>query len=81
MPLENTKDILRRLIAKGNPSGFQWAERVINEYVRATPLQRRLRGLRLIQADILNQRDTVTGARHNFADAVNCYVEQMLRTK
>jgi hypothetical protein len=77
--LEDCKDILRRLIAKGDQSGIQWAERAVNEYLAATPLKAQPSGLRLIQQDVLDQRDAVTGAQHNFADTVNSYIEQKLR--
>jgi len=77
--LEACKGILRRLIAKGDISGTCWAERALNEYLEATPPKARSSGLRLIQADVLDQRDAVTGAQHNFADAVNAYIEQKLR--
>ena len=55
------------------------AERAINEYWDATPEKGRKSGLRLIQLDVLTQRDAVLGDRRQFADAVNDYIEGKLR--
>ena len=38
-------------------------------------------GLRLLQQDVLAQRDAVLGDRRNFADAVNAYIEKKLATE
>jgi len=35
-------------------------------------------GLRLIQQDVLEQRNAVIGAQHDFAQAVNDYIEKKL---
>ena len=35
-------------------------------------------GLRLIQQDVLEQRHAVVGAQHDFAQAVNDYIEKKL---
>lgn len=77
--MENCKTILRRLIAKGDPSGIPLAERAVNEYWDATLERARKSGLRLIQLDVLEQRNAVVGAQHDFAQAVNDYIEKKLR--
>ena len=73
--------ILRRLIAKGDFGGLPFAERAINEYLDATLEKGRKSGLRLIQLDVLEQRNAVLGAQHNFAQAVNDYIETKLRSE
>ena len=70
--------ILRRLIAKGDMSGMPLAERVINEYWDVTLEKAKRSGLRLIQQDVLEQRNAVIGAQHDFAQAVNDYIEKKL---
>lgn len=77
--MEDCKAILRRLIAKGDPSGIPSAERAVNEYFDVTLERARKSGLRLIQLDVLEQRNAVVGAQHDFAQAVNDYIEQKLR--
>jgi hypothetical protein len=76
--LNNCQEILRRLIAKGDINGTTLAERAINEYLDATPTNARKSGLRLLQEDVIIQRDTVVGGQHSFADAVNAYIEKKL---
>lgn len=76
--LENCKAILRKLIAKGDPNGIPLAERAVNEYWEVTLEKGRRSGLRLIQMDVLEQRNAVVGAQHDFAQAVNNYLEQKL---
>ncbi|MGY4573719.1 hypothetical protein ACVWY5_006789 [Bradyrhizobium sp. USDA 3256] len=70
--------ILRRLIAKGDANGIPLAERAITEYLEATPVAARRSGLRLLQDDVLKQRDAVIGDRRDFAETVNAYIEKML---
>ena len=77
--LKNCLEILRRLIAKGDMNGIPLAERAINEYLDATVEKGRKSGLRLIQLDVLEQRNAVLGAQHDFAQAVNDYIEKKLR--
>lgn len=74
--LDNCKTILRKLIAKGDPNGIPLAERAINEYWDVTLERGRKSGLRLIQLDVLEQRNAVTGAQHDFARTVNDYIEK-----
>lgn len=71
--------ILRRLIAKGDPNGVPLAKRAIDEYWDVTLEKGRKSGLRLVQIDVLEQRNAVVGAQHDFAQAVNDYIEQRLR--
>ena len=62
MPHLNTcLEILRCLIAKGDPNGIPLAERAINEYLEVTPSSARKSGLRLIQEDVLVQYKAVVG--------------------
>jgi hypothetical protein len=71
-------EILRRLIAKGDMNGIPSAEKAIDDYWDATPPQARKSGLRLLQQDVLTQRNAVLGDHRNFADTVNAYIEKKL---
>ncbi|WP_156947472.1 hypothetical protein [Bradyrhizobium sp. WSM3983] len=55
------------------------AERAVNEYFEVTLEKARKSGLRLLQLDVLEQRNAVVGTQHDFAQAVNDYIEQKLR--
>ena len=76
--LQTCRDILRRLIAKGDPNGIPLAERAINEYLDVTPPGARKSGLRLIQEDVLVQYNAVVGVQRSFAETVNAYIERKL---
>jgi hypothetical protein len=76
--LETCVEILRRLIAKGDPNGIPSAERAINEYLDVTPINARKSGLRLIQQDVLVQHNAVVGVQRSFAETVNAYIEKKL---
>ena len=69
--LETCRELLRRLIAKGDTNGIRLAERAINEYLDATPVGARKSGLRLLREDVLAQRNAVLGHQRRFADTVN----------
>ena len=77
--LDTCVGILRRLIAKDDMSGMPLAERAINEYWDVALEKARRSGLRLIQQDVLDQRNAVVGAQHDFAQAVNDYIEKKVR--
>jgi AraC-like DNA-binding protein len=79
--LQTCRDILRRLIAKGDIDDIPLAARVINEYCDATPTQARTSGLQLLQQDVLKQRNAVLGSHRNFGDAVNDYIQKKLVKK
>ena len=76
--LDTCLAILRRLIAIGDMNSVPLAERAVNEYWDVTPTKARKSGLRLIQQDVLDQRNAVLGRQRNFADAVNAYIEKKL---
>jgi hypothetical protein len=60
-------------------NGIPLAERAINEYWDVTLEKGRRSGLRVIQLDVLEQRNAVLGAQRTFAEAVNNYIEKKLR--
>jgi hypothetical protein len=70
--------ILRRLIAKGDTNGIPLAERAIDEYWDAAPVQARVSGLRFLHQDVLDQRNAAMGNQRNFADIVSAYIEKKL---
>ena len=77
--LDTCLAILRRLIAIGDMNSVPLAERAINEYRDATPQKARNSGLRVLQLDVLDQRNAVLGDQRHFAEAVNDYIERKLR--
>jgi hypothetical protein len=76
--MDTCRDILRRLIAKGDPNGIPLAKRAIDEYLEATPPKARKSGLWLIQEDVLVQHGAVIGVQRSFAETVNAYIEKKL---
>jgi hypothetical protein len=76
--IDTCLEILRRLIAKGDINGIPFAERAIDQYWDAAPVQARVSGLRFLQQDVLDQRDAVLGNHRNFADTVSAYIEKKL---
>ena len=77
--LDSCIGLLRRLIAKGDMNAIPLAERAINEYWDVTPSNAQKSGLRLLQHDVLEQRNAVLGEQRDFAQAVNDYIEKKLR--
>ena len=77
--LDTCLGILRSLIAKGDMKDIPSAERAINEYWDVTPTKAQKSGLRLLQHDVLDQRNAALGNQRNFAQAVNDYIEKKLR--
>ena len=77
--LDSCIGILRRLIARGDMNGIPLAERAINEYWDVTLEKGRRSGLRVVQLDVLDQRNAVLGAQRAFAEAVNDYIEKKLK--
>ncbi len=77
--LEDCRGILRRLIAKGDPKNLHLVERAVNVYWDSTPQKAQVSGLRLLQMDVLEQRNAVVGAQHDFAQTVSDYIEQKIR--
>jgi hypothetical protein len=73
--------ILRGLIAEGDMADIQLAVSAIDVYCDLSPTQAGTRGLRLLQLDVLNQRDNVPGSHRDFADAVNDYIVKKLTDK
>ena len=76
--LDDSKAILRKLIARGDPHCIPLAQRAVNEYLEATPSDARKGGLRLLQQDVMIQQDAVVGVQRSFAETVNAYIEKKL---
>jgi hypothetical protein len=76
--LDNCRGILRRLIAKGDPTTVPLAERAINEYLEWTPPGARKSGLRLLQDDVMAQQEAVVGVQRTFAESVNDLLEKKI---
>jgi hypothetical protein len=76
--LDDCRSLLRRLIAKGDPSAIPLAERAINAYLEATPGSARHNGLRLLQQDALTLHGALVGVQRSFAETVDTYIERKL---
>lgn len=76
--LASCLDILRRLIAKGDVDQIPLARRAIDEYLAATPIGAQRSGLRLLQEDVLVQRNAVVGDQRSFAEMVGIYIDSKL---
>ena len=76
--LENCLNHLRRLIAEGNVDKLYIVDSAIKGYVEATPPKARISGLRLLQQDLIAQRNGASGDQRNFADIVILRIEQKL---
>lgn len=71
--------MLRRLIAKGDAKNIPFAQRAVDVYRDSAPQKAQVSGPRLLQLDVLEQRNAVIGVQHDFAQAVNDYIEQKIR--
>jgi hypothetical protein len=71
---------IKRTWNKGLATQFQQQVPIIvGPSLDATPLKARTSGSRLLQQDVLAQRDAVLGDQRRFADTVNDYIEKKLR--
>jgi hypothetical protein len=70
---------LRSLIAAGEPHGIPLAEKAINDLMDATPAPRQKASLESVQAIVQEHRES-EGCQLGFADAVNDYIERLMRS-
>jgi hypothetical protein len=77
--LNECLDSLRRLIAGGDTNGIGAAERAVNEYVAATAPEDRKNALLRVQQAVQAHREETSGINLSFADAVNDYIEKLMR--
>ena len=72
--------LLRPLIAEGEPDGIPHAEKAINDLMDATPAPRQKANLESVQAVVQAHRDAAEGPQLRFADAINDYIEKLMRS-
>ncbi|ANW01934.1 hypothetical protein [Bradyrhizobium icense] len=71
--------VLRPLIAEGDTNGIAAAERAVNEYVAATPSPDQKNALATVQQAVQAHKEECSGLDLSFADAVNDYIERLMR--
>jgi len=77
--LDKCLESLRSLIAEAHTNGIQMAQKVIEEYLAATPPSAQKEGLESVQQAVQTHRDDATGVHRSFADVVNDYIEEKMR--
>jgi hypothetical protein len=78
--LNKCMSVLRPLISEGDTSGIGTAEEAVNEYVAATPPPDRKDALLNVKQAVQAHRDECPGIHLGFADAVNDYIEKLMRS-
>ncbi len=70
---------LRPLITEAEPNGIPLAEDAINELVATTPAPERRNALASVRSAVRAHCDADTGSQFDFANAVNDYIEKLIR--
>jgi hypothetical protein len=78
-PLNKCLDALRPLIAEGDTNGIATAEKAVDEYLAATSPPARKGALHSVQQVVQTHREAASGSQQSFADAVNDYIEKLMR--
>ncbi|QQO17030.1 hypothetical protein JJB99_13235 [Bradyrhizobium diazoefficiens] len=74
--LAECQNLLRLLIARGDPKAIPLAKGAIDQYLNTAPLSGR--GLRVLQRDALDQHSAAVGVQRSFAETVDAYIERKL---
>ena len=72
--------VLRPLIAEGEANGIPLAEKAINDLMDATPAPQQKASLESVLALVQAHRDAAEGSQLRFADAINDYIEKLMRS-
>jgi len=72
--------VLRPLLTDADTNGVGAAEEAVNAYVAATPPAGRKQALGNVQQAVQAHRDEASGVHLGFADAVNDYIEKLMRS-
>ena len=70
---------LRLLLARGETNGIPLAEKALDDLVEATPKVQQRVALDDVRAVVEEHRVTAEGHQLGFADAVNDYIEKLMR--
>ena len=71
--------VLRSLIAEGDTNGIGAAEQAVNEYVAGTPPPDQKDALANVRQAVQAHKEECLGLDLSFADAVNDYIERLMR--
>ena len=78
--LNKCMSVLRPLISEGDTNAIGTAEEAVNEYVAAAPATDRKDALLNVQQAVQAHRDEAPGTYLPLADAVNNYIEKLMRS-
>jgi hypothetical protein len=71
--------VLRPLIAKGDANDIPLAEKAVNDLVAVTPPPQQKAALENVKTVVEEHRESVSGFQLGFADAINDYIEKLMR--
>jgi hypothetical protein len=77
--LDKCTSVLRPLIEKGDANDLHLAEKAVNEFVAVTPPSHQASALESVKTAMEEHREAVTGHQLGFADAINDYIEKLMR--
>jgi hypothetical protein len=71
--------LLRPLIEKGDANDIPLAEKALNELVAVTPPLQQKAALDNVKTVVEEHRESACGFQLSFADAINDYIEKLMR--
>jgi hypothetical protein len=77
--LDKCSSVLRPLIEKGDASDLHLAEKAVNEFVAVMPRTHQASALESVKTAVDEHREAASGLQLSFADAVNDYIEKLMR--
>jgi hypothetical protein len=77
--VDKCTSVLRPLIATGHTDGIPLAEKALDDLVAVTPTEQQKTSLDSVQSVIKEHQETASGSQLGFADAVNNYIEKLMR--
>ncbi|WP_100382075.1 hypothetical protein [Bradyrhizobium canariense] len=72
--------VLRPLMTEGDTNGVPLAETALNEMVAVTPAPEQRAALEHVQSVVQAHRDEASGIQLRLADAINNYIEKLMRS-
>ena len=77
--LDKCTSVLRPLIEKGDTSDLYLAEKAVNEFVAVMPRSHQASALENVKTAVDEHREAASGIQLSFADAINDYIERLMR--
>jgi hypothetical protein len=77
--VDKCTSVLRPLIATGHTDGIPLAEKALDDLVAVIPEEHRMTSLDSVKSVIEEHREAASGSQLGFADAVNNYIEKLMR--